>query len=81
MVDSPPNTETPIDEPIVDGMLRIKAAGRFITSGHVKPTLVTLIPVDTTKSKASSWVKLIVDAVSIPYYVVWTGVGILTFLG
>jgi hypothetical protein len=82
VVDSPPNTETPIDQPaVMDGILRIKAAGSAITSGHVQPRFVRLIPVDATTSKGSSWVKLIVDAVSIPYYVVWTGVGILTFLG
>jgi hypothetical protein len=46
----------------------------------VLPTL-KLIPVDGAARKDSSWLRLILDAVSIPYYVVWTGVGILTFIG
>jgi hypothetical protein len=61
--------------------VRIQARGSIISSGHVQPGLVKLIPVESKTGNESSWLKLIVDAVSIPYYVVWTGVGILTFLG
>jgi hypothetical protein len=60
---------------------RPMVAASSYSSANVQPTYVKLIPVDEPRTaNESSWLKLIVDAVSIPYYVVWTGVGILTFL-
>lgn len=51
------------------------------SSSSLADIQVRLVPgVESKTSKEPSWLKLIVDAVSIPYYVVWTGVGILTFI-
>jgi hypothetical protein len=70
-----------VDSPAESATQGTPARGSFTVTGEAHPRLVKLIPVGGETGNESSWLKLIVDAVSIPYYVVWTGVGVLTFLG
>jgi hypothetical protein len=80
VVNSSEEQEIPRGQPgIVDGIYRPMPAASSSSSANVLPTLIKLIPVESTTSKESSWLKLRIDLASI-YYVVWIGVGIVQLL-